>query len=394
MGKKIRFPLKMNGVDVRTIEELREHFDLESVLGYFVNGKLVTWLRDRYYNKEAMAIDALSADDERFARKLCDILKVSYSDSVDDIDMEYIKRRQEKIALLSQITSDERLLSKIDNVAFNQEDLVNLLHKNMKYIYLCNEEFEVPISYENITYVGIGHVKIKLKTKYKVRLSKLNIRFVNVDVDYSMIEEDAKSQFEIGLKYEKGDGIEQDYAKALEYYSRAADKNYAEAMYRLGRFYRYGLGVAINYQKAIDLFINAKDDGSSEAMYELGLCYESGYGVEQDYHKAINLYIEAAEKDNVNAMVHLAQCYRDVDCGVRFFNDWYCGGYGRKALKWFIKAAENGNVHAMYSAAQLLHFGWHGVGKDQKEALKLCKLALEHGYESAESLLRTIEESL
>ena len=60
MAKKIRFPLKINGADVRTIEELRENFDLEGVLGYFANGKLVIWLRDRYYNGEADAIENLS----------------------------------------------------------------------------------------------------------------------------------------------------------------------------------------------------------------------------------------------------------------------------------------------------------------------------------------------
>ena len=54
MAKKIRFPLNMNGTDVRTIEELREYFDLESVLGYFANGKLVTWLKDRYYDNESI----------------------------------------------------------------------------------------------------------------------------------------------------------------------------------------------------------------------------------------------------------------------------------------------------------------------------------------------------
>ena len=54
MAKKIRFPLQMkDGAAVRTLEELREHFDLESVLGYFSDGKLKTWLADRYYDEMA-----------------------------------------------------------------------------------------------------------------------------------------------------------------------------------------------------------------------------------------------------------------------------------------------------------------------------------------------------
>ena len=127
MAKKIRFPLKMNGADIRTIEELREHYDLESVLGYFANGKLVTWLRDRYYDKEADAIELLSHDDEKLAKKLCGILKVTYAEKVSEIDMAFIKRRQEKIALLRQFTSDESMISKIDAIAFNQDDLLDIL---------------------------------------------------------------------------------------------------------------------------------------------------------------------------------------------------------------------------------------------------------------------------
>ena len=73
----------MNGTDVRTIEELRENFDLSSVLGYLTNGKLVTWLEDRYYDNEAMAVRALSTDETDLNQKLMSILGVS-----DDVKTE------------------------------------------------------------------------------------------------------------------------------------------------------------------------------------------------------------------------------------------------------------------------------------------------------------------
>ena len=39
----IKFPLEMrNGVQVRNITELRENFDAEKVVGYFLEGKLKT----------------------------------------------------------------------------------------------------------------------------------------------------------------------------------------------------------------------------------------------------------------------------------------------------------------------------------------------------------------
>ena len=41
MAKKIKFPLEMkDGVMVRTIEELRENFDVEKLVEHYESGKL------------------------------------------------------------------------------------------------------------------------------------------------------------------------------------------------------------------------------------------------------------------------------------------------------------------------------------------------------------------
>ena len=46
----VKFPLKMaDGTMVRTLEDLREHFDLTTVLSYYDNGRLVKWLENGYY---------------------------------------------------------------------------------------------------------------------------------------------------------------------------------------------------------------------------------------------------------------------------------------------------------------------------------------------------------
>ena len=64
MAKKIKFPLKMkNGVPIRNIDELRENFSLDDAVVYLANGKLVTWLRDRYLNDLADEISTLDEDD-------------------------------------------------------------------------------------------------------------------------------------------------------------------------------------------------------------------------------------------------------------------------------------------------------------------------------------------
>ena len=58
--KKLKLPLEMaNGKQVRSLQELRDNWDLEKVLGYYLNGRLAKWLNDRYYAEEAEKIQQL-----------------------------------------------------------------------------------------------------------------------------------------------------------------------------------------------------------------------------------------------------------------------------------------------------------------------------------------------
>lgn len=88
MAVKIKFPLKMpDGTEARTIEELRGHFDLATVLSYYSNGRLAKWLEDRYYDDEAKKVAELSSSSDDLGKQICDILGVDYSeDSTVDVD--------------------------------------------------------------------------------------------------------------------------------------------------------------------------------------------------------------------------------------------------------------------------------------------------------------------
>lgn len=113
MAKPIRFPLEMaNGVKVRTIEELRENFDLEMILGYYVDGKLILWLSDRYYDNQVTEIKQIDSNQPEFVCKLCRILGVE-TDFDDVFDLELIKRHNAKIKILNDDSIDEEMLNLI-----------------------------------------------------------------------------------------------------------------------------------------------------------------------------------------------------------------------------------------------------------------------------------------
>lgn len=182
MAKKIRFPLKLaEDKEVRTLDELREHFDLEKVLEYYKNGKLLTWLEDRYLEGEAEAVRGLDETKPDFQRQLCTVFQVDYTG--DDVDLEEIERRQERLKRLRSITDNAEFIQNIDLVAFDQEDLADLLDDEQKRIYLCGETFQIPVSQKDVTYIGINEPVIHLTGNVPKDAQEVGIIYENCRPD-------------------------------------------------------------------------------------------------------------------------------------------------------------------------------------------------------------------
>ena len=181
MPKKIRFPLKLaDGAQARSLEELKEHFDLASVLEHYSSGKLLTWLQDRYIESEAQAVAALDQASPDFQKSLCAIFGV---ECVSEEDLETIQRRQERLARLRAITDDDEFIQNIDQVAFDQEELADLLDEGITTIYLCGAKFLVPVSQKGVTYVGINMPAVHLSGTLPEDMSKTGITCKGCAVD-------------------------------------------------------------------------------------------------------------------------------------------------------------------------------------------------------------------
>jgi TPR repeat protein len=116
---------------------------------------------------------------------------------------------------------------------------------------------------------------------------------------------DATSMGSLASLYAKGQGVAQDYAKAFEWYVKAADKGDASAMSNLGLFYANGQGVAQDYAKAREWYEKAAAKGDASAMHNLGTLYQRGYGVAQDYGKARDWFEKASDKGEASATAYL-----------------------------------------------------------------------------------------
>ncbi|SHK24917.1 hypothetical protein SAMN05216582_10138 [Selenomonas ruminantium] len=182
MARKIKFALEMaDGYKVRnSLEELREHFDIDTIVSHFLSGKLQEWLDDRYYEDEASQVSELSKDSPELHNRLCAILGVEHVNS-DNTDIESLERLNEKKSILRQKTSDKQIIDNAAITALSQEDLADLLDANESIIYLVGEKFNIPIRMTNKKYIGIlGTPVIKIQAKNPEELEDKDISFENV----------------------------------------------------------------------------------------------------------------------------------------------------------------------------------------------------------------------
>lgn len=188
--RRIKFALELkNGEQVRCLEELQEHFDLEKIIGYYQDGKLLTWLEDRSYYDEADEIKKLSGDESDLGRKLCRIFQIEQSAIQDEcVDPETIAWRNDRLERLKQFTADNAILQCVDLVAFDQDDLEGIIHKeDTNTVYLCQNTFIFPLGIlrkKNMKYIGIGkNVEVTVKHNGDISLPEQNISFDNVTVN-------------------------------------------------------------------------------------------------------------------------------------------------------------------------------------------------------------------
>jgi TPR repeat protein len=128
----------------------------------------------------------------------------------------------------------------------------------------------------------------------------------------------AKEQYELGLKYFRGDGVPKDYDKAIYWYTEAAEQGNSYAQVNLGLCYLHrinavdALGNSVleallgeNLRKAAYWFTKAAEQGDVQGQFNIANLYENGAGVYQNTEQAKYWYAKAAEQGNAAAQKRL-----------------------------------------------------------------------------------------
>ena len=81
------------------------------------------------------------------------------------------------------------------------------------------------------------------------------------------------AQHDLGVMYDKGQGVPQDYMEAIRWYRQAAEQGFIPSQMILGYMYNQGQGVPIDYVASVHWFRRAAEQGESEAQAILGIMY-------------------------------------------------------------------------------------------------------------------------
>ena len=168
---------------------------------------------------------------------------------------------------------------------------------------------------------------------------------------------DAEAQFSLGVMYDNGEGVSQDYAEAVKWYRLAAEQGLASAQADLGYMYASGRGVPQDDAEAVKWFRLATEQGHASGQFRLGIMYYDGEGVPQDYAEAVKWYRLAVEQGNASAQFMLKHMCLDPERepGVR--------------VEACHIAAEQGNASAQFRLGVRYDTG-EGVPQDYGEAVK------------------------
>lgn len=182
------------------------------------------------------------------------------------------------------------------------------------------------------------------------------------DIEESALAGDAEFQHDLAAIYVSGQaGVKVNYSRAADWFREASYGGIANAQYNLGVLYHQGLGVQQDTKKALTLYRVAAASGHAEAAYNLGIAHVEGVGVTYNPQIAAAYFERAAEGGVAEAGYNLGLIYENGLLGGESQPD--------EAIFWYRLAAEGGNKQAKDALTHLTK----QLGMNEEDVLRLVK---------------------
>lgn len=167
----------------------------------------------------------------------------------------------------------------------NLQDLKDMLWEEKKFLF--SKKDKTPIS----------EFPLRLK-----KIKQLENRLKDLEEELSLVTDEA-------LRYYDGDGVDQDFTKALEYFQIAADQGDGFAQAMVGKCHYEGTVVDQDFTEAVKYFQYSAMSGNVDGWNSLGACYYEGKGVMQSYKLAFKCFQEAAKQNDPDALFMIGLYY-------------------------------------------------------------------------------------
>jgi len=192
---------------------------------------------------------------------------------------------------------------------------------------------------------------------------------------------DPAIQFQLGLDYRNGNGVQRDPTQAYKWIHQAAMGNLTEAQFTVGLMDAAGDGTPRKLSDAADWFRKASKQGHLKATILLADMSRDGTGTAVDLIQAARLYRIAAERNDMHSIIALANAYLRGEGVPKSPND---------AANWLRRGAWLGNADARYRLALVLLDGdpatkpGHRPSRNGLEAAFWLQTAADQGYAPAQ----------
>ena len=90
------------------------------------------------------------------------------------------------------------------------------------------------------------------------------------------------AQYNLGILYFTGQGVDQDFDEAFEWTKRAAEQGHLDAQFNLGSLYLDGQGTQISVLEGVNWFTQAAKSGHANSAFTLAKMYQKGDFVDSD----------------------------------------------------------------------------------------------------------------
>ena len=188
---------------------------------------------------------------------------------------------------------------------------------------------------------------------------------------------DRNAQISLGIAYRDGKGVARNYAEALAWFRKAAEKDEAAALDNLGWMYEHGFGTSTDLAAAARYYRASADKGHAQGQWNLGRMYaETAWG-RYDNAEAARWYRRAAEGGHAWAQYRLGLAYLQGMGGA---------ADNAQAREWFLKSANQGNAEAMLALGTLYCLGSGVDRNDERARDRFAKAAGQRDEQAADAL--------